>query len=190
MTDLTALARASLDEVGRVIAALPPEGPARFLEEVRRARTLALYGVGREGLAVRALAMRLYHLGLNAHVVGDMTVRPLGAGDLLICSAGPGGFSTVNGLLGVAREAGARTLVFTAQEGGGAARLADTVVLIPAQTMANDGAPGSDRRISALPMGSLYELSLWLLGDLLVEALRGALGESPASMRARHTNLE
>ena len=41
-----------------------------------------LYGQGRTGLVMQALAMRLYHLGLDAHVAGAMTTPPVGAGDL------------------------------------------------------------------------------------------------------------
>src|SRR3712207_7519677 len=66
----------------------------------------------------RSLAMRLFHLGRRAAMVGDMTTPPIGRGDLLVVSAGPGYFSTVAGLMGVAREAGARTLLVTAQPEG------------------------------------------------------------------------
>ncbi|MFN8450573.1 MAG: hypothetical protein U0521_18795 [Anaerolineae bacterium] len=41
-------------------------------------------------MMIKALAMRLMHLGFDTHVVGDVTTPPLGAGDLLIVSAGPG----------------------------------------------------------------------------------------------------
>jgi 6-phospho-3-hexuloisomerase len=54
------------------------------------------------------------HLGLDAHVVGDMTTPPIGAGDLLFVSAGPGAFSTVLALIEVARGASGRTVVVTA----------------------------------------------------------------------------
>ncbi|GHF45484.1 6-phospho-3-hexuloisomerase [Deinococcus metalli] len=188
-SDLNVLAHHALSEVGQVLAALDPSAPDRFVEEVTRAGRVAVYGVGREGLTMRALAMRLYHAGVHASVVGDMSAPPLGAGDLLIASAGPGGFSTVNALLGVARAAGARTLLFTAQPGGPAAALADTVVVVPARTMADDhdGAPPTP---GSLPMGSVYELSVWLLGDLLIEALVARTGRRPEELSARHTNLE
>lgn len=185
MRDFARLIQDSLAEVGRVVNAVTAEDRAGFVEEVCAAGEIALYGVGREGLVMRALAMRLVHLGRRAHVVGDMSAPPLGTGDLLIVSAGPGSFSTVNALLDVARGAGARTMVFTAQPQGAAARRADRTLFLPAQTMADDRAAAGP-----LPMGSLYELALWLLSDLLVEALRPALGESAERMRARHTNLE
>ncbi|TRL38186.1 SIS domain-containing protein [Rhizobium straminoryzae] len=159
---------------------------ATATEAIAAAGRIALYGVGREGLQIKGLAMRLFHLGLRAAVVGDMTTPPLGAGDLLIVSAGPGDFSTVSALIGVAREAGARVLVVTADPQGAAAGKADLVLHVPAQTMAND----QGARTSVLPMGSLYEGALYIAFELLVLAVRDRLQVSPAIMRANHTNLE
>jgi 6-phospho-3-hexuloisomerase len=157
-----------------------------MVAELARAARVVCYGVGREGLMMRAVAMRLYHMGLDAHVVGDMSCPPVGPGDLLIVSAGPGGFSTVNGLISVARGAGARVACVTAQPQGTAPRAADLVFHIPAQTMAND----QDGAISILPMGSLFEGAQYLAFELLILALRDHLGVAPEAMRARHTNLE
>ncbi|MFK7602331.1 SIS domain-containing protein [Deinococcus sp. SM5_A1] len=189
-TDLTLLARRALAEVQRVFDAVPTDVPSAFVEEVLAAGRVALYGVGREGLTMRGLAMRLYHAGIQASVVGDMSAPPVAAGDLLIVSAGPGGFSTVDALLGVARAAGARTLLFTAQPHGSAARLADRVLTVPARTMADDHAGATTTAPPTLPMGSLYELSLWLLGDLLIAQLAARQNLSPEQLCARHTNLE
>jgi 6-phospho-3-hexuloisomerase len=155
-------------------------------DEILKARRIACYGVGREGLMMKALCMRLMHLGLDAHVVGDMTTPPVGKGDLLIASAGPGSFSTVLALIGVAREAGARSLVVTARPEGVAPRSADVVIELPAQTMAND----LDGPISLLPMGSLYEAAQLLFFDLISILPREKTGQLPDQMRARHTNLE
>jgi 6-phospho-3-hexuloisomerase len=210
VTNVATFAAKALEELGEVFARLDPAPVADALDAMAGAGRLALYGVGREGLAMRGFAMRLFHMGLDAAVVGDMTTPPVGPCDLLLVSAGPGGFSTVLGLMGVARDAGARTLVFTAQPGGAAAAVADLVVPVPAQTMANDlgaddlGADdvggnhvGPDDRTgrpaaapSVLPMGSLYEGALFVLFEAMVVALRDRLGVAPEAMRARHTNLE
>ena len=157
-----------------------------FLAEIAAAKRIALHGLGREGLQMRGLAMRLFHLGIDAHVVSDMTVPPLSAGDLLIVSAGPGDFTTIEALMNIAKKAGAKTAVVTAQVAGGAARRADVVLHIPAQTMANDQAG----KLSVLPMGSLFEVAMMLVFELVVLKLRDRLGETPETMRARHTNLE
>jgi 6-phospho-3-hexuloisomerase len=188
MTDRTvaALAARALAEMGAVFDATADAALETLCDEVLAARRIACYGVGREGLMMRALCMRLMHLGLDAHVVGDMTTPPVGRGDVLIASAGPGAFSTVMALLDVARDAGARTVVLTAQPDGDAPRVADAVVVLPAQTMADDrgGTAG------ILPMGSLYEAVQLVFFDLASIRLRERTGQSADEMRARHTNLE
>ncbi len=181
-----AMARQALSEIGTVFDGVAADAAVRTCEEILKARRIACYGVGREGLMMKALCMRLMHLGLDAHVVGDMTTPPVGKGDLLIASAGPGFFSTVMALAGVAREAGARTMLITAQPEGPAPRSADVMIELPAQTMANDrGGP-----TSLLPMGSLYEAAQLVFFDLISILLREKTGQSPEQMRARHTNLE
>ena len=42
---------------------------AQFMEHIRTARRIFLMGVGREGIAARAFAMRLMHLGKEVHWV-------------------------------------------------------------------------------------------------------------------------
>jgi 6-phospho-3-hexuloisomerase len=39
-------------------------------------------------------------------------------------------------------------------------------------------------------MGSLFEVSMMLVFEILVLKLRDRIGETAESMRARHTNLE
>jgi 6-phospho-3-hexuloisomerase len=180
------LYQAALDDLGRVFARIDETTVDRAVAEIARARRIALYGVGREGLQIKGFCMRLFHLGREAAMVGDMTTPPVGAGDLLVASAGPGDFSTVAALLGVAKRAGARTLVVTAQPSGASAAVADVVLPIPAQTMADDSGPA----VSVLPMGSLFEGAQYILFEVMILKLRERLGVSPEAMRARHTNLE
>lgn len=184
--DLHALGRRALGEIGAVIDRIAVGDIERLCDEIRAAGRIACYGVGREGLMIKALCMRLMHLGLDAHVVGDMTTPPLGRGDLLLASAGPGWFSTVDALVGVAAGAGARTAVFTAQPGGALPGRADLVVHLPAQTMADD----QRAEAGLLPMGSLYEAVQLVIYDLVSLILRDQLGQTAEDMRGRHTNLE
>lgn len=188
MTDSIArIAEQACHELAEVARRLPADAAEPLLAAIAAARRIAVHGVGREGLMMKALAMRLFHLGLDAHVVGDMTVPPLGAGDLLIVSAGPGDLSTVNSLIGVARGAGARVACITAQPDGVAPTRADVVLHIPAQTMADDGAAVAT---SILPMGSVFEGAQFVVFEALVLTLRDRLGIAADAMRANHTNLE
>lgn len=183
---MTSLYHRALDDLARVFSRLDETAVDRAVEAIASAERIALYGVGREGLQIKGFAMRLFHLGRQAAMVGDMTTPPVGPGDLLIVSAGPGEFSTVLALMGVAKEAGAKTLVVTAQPDGEAAKRADFVLPVPAQTMADDTGPAT----SVLPMGSLYEGAQYILFEVMILKLRDRLGVTADAMRANHTNLE
>ena len=75
---LGALGSAALAELDRVLSALPDDAADPFIAAITGARRIALYGAGREGLAIKGFAMRLFHLGLDAHMVADMTTPPVG----------------------------------------------------------------------------------------------------------------
>lgn len=182
---MASLYQQALAELDRVFVDLDRDGVQGAVDEIAHARTIALYGVGREGLQIKGLAMRLFHLGLKVGVVGEMTAPAIGPGDLLVVSAGPGQFATVGALIAVAKAAGARVLVITAQSAGEAAAQADLTLVVPAQTMASD----RDAATSVLPMGSLYEGALFLLFEIIVLKLRHRMDVDPAAMRANHTNL-
>lgn len=177
--------RAAAAELTAVAARLDDATLEPTAQAIVKARRVMLYGCGREGLMMRALAMRLHHLGLTVCMQGDMNAFPLGPGDLFLCAAGPGALSTASALCGVAHVAGAHVLVVTAEPEGATSRLADELLVIPAQTMARD--VGSD---AVLPMGSLFEGAMFLAFEVMVLRLRELLVETPESMRARHTNME
>ncbi|MGB7790707.1 MAG: SIS domain-containing protein [Terrimicrobiaceae bacterium] len=187
MSEVVAYLRRINKELGGVLEAINTQELDSFLDAVTSAGRIALYGVGREGLVMRAFAMRLFHLGYNVSVVGDMTAPHLGAGDLLIVSAGPGYFSTVDGLRAVAQRDDAKVVCLTAQRDGRTPKACDAVLLIPAQTMADDqGAQAA----SILPMGSLYELAMFALFEIMVLELLARTGKTFGEARDRHTNLE
>ncbi len=186
MSSLSELSSGALAELAQVFKRLPDDAADGLIDAIAESGRIAIYGCGREGLQMKGLAMRLFHLGLDVHMVGDMTTPPVGPGDLLLVSAGPGAVATVETLMRVARDAGARTALVTAQPRGPAGALADVVTVIPAQTMAYDRGGG----VSVLPMGSLFETAQMLLFELVILKLRDRLGETAETMRARHTNLE
>ncbi|MBW4709128.1 SIS domain-containing protein [Roseobacter sp. YSTF-M11] len=183
---LSELGSRATAEVAAVLGQALPDQAEAMSAPILNARRIALYGVGREGLMIKALAMRLFHMGLDAHMVGDMTTPRIATGDLLIVSAGPGSFSTVAGLVEEARSAGAKVLCVTAEPGGAVPRSADYVVHLPAQTMAND----RDVSGSVLPMGSLFEAVMFMFFEILILHLRAVTGMSADDMRANHTNME
>ena len=195
------LYRRALDELAGVMGRLDDRAVDEAVGRIAKAKTVAVFGGGREGLQIRGFAMRLFHLGRNVAVVGDMTTPPIGRGDLFVVTVGPGEISTALALIGVAKVAGADIMVITAQPQGRAPKMADFVLEVPAQTMANDQAANDQAAndqaandqgsgLSVLPMGSLYEGALYLLFEIMILKLKERLGVSAEAMRANHTNLE
>jgi 6-phospho-3-hexuloisomerase len=183
---LAQLSKGALNDLGAVFAAMPENALDGLIEEIVKAKRIVVFGLGREGLQMRGFAMRLFHMGRDVAVWGDMTAPAVGPGDLFLVSAGPGDLDTTRALVNIASKAGARTALVTAQPGGGLAKLVDVVTVIPAQTMAND----RGAKLSVLPMGSLYETAQMIAFELAILKLRPRFGETSETMRARHTNLE
>jgi 6-phospho-3-hexuloisomerase len=183
---LSHLAKGALSDLSAVFAAMPEDGLDALIEEIVKARRIVVFGLGREGLQMRGFAMRLFHMGRNVAVWGDMTTPEVAEGDLFFVSAGPGDLATARTLAGIARKAGARTALVTAQPKGELARHVDVVTVIPAQTMADD----QGGKVSVLPMGSLFETAQMIAFELAILKLRPRFIETSETMRARHTNLE
>lgn len=178
-------ARQALEEVGGALAGVDPASVDAFASAILEAGRVTCYGLGREGLVLRAFAMRLAHLGLDAQVAGDVTALPVGPGDLAIIAAGPGDLPLAETMATLARRAGSKVAVLTAQPGGRVPQLADLVLTIPAQTMADDR-----ESASILPMGTAFEIAMLVLLDLVAIDLQGRSGQTLDDLRARHFNLE
>lgn len=177
--------RQILAEIDRVLSRVSEAEVTALCDAILSARRVVVYGLGREGLVMRSFAMRLMHLSFDTSVVFDMTTPPVGCGDLFLVSCGPGYLSTVEALIGVARGAGARVLMLTAQPEAPLPQGADLLVCLPAQTMVESEASSSPQA-----MGSAFEQALWILFDALVPRLQAATGQTADDLRRRHTNLE
>jgi 6-phospho-3-hexuloisomerase len=177
----------ALAELGAVFARLDDAKVDAVIERLAQARRIVVFGGGRERLQIMGFAMRMFHMGLQAAVEGDMTTPAVGKGDVLLVTCGPGYISTALALMGVAKEAGAEVILITAQPQGRIAPLADLILHLPAQTMADDQGPAKS---SVLPMGSLFEGALFVLFEVMVLKLKARLNISADAMRANHTNLE
>lgn len=184
---MSSLYATALSELAGVFERIDDAAVDRAVDMIAGAKTTVVFGGGRERLQIMGFAMRLYHLGLEVAVEGDMTTPPVGPGDLFVVTCGPGEISTALALMDVAKKAGATILFITAQPKGRGAAYADYVLTIPAQTMADDQ---GEKKSSVLPMGSLFEGALFVLFEVMILKLRDKLAIDPEAMRANHTNLE
>lgn len=187
-TDPAAALTAITAEVSAAAAALGDAG-AEQLESVASlladANRVFVHGAGRSGLALQMTAMRLMHLGLRVHVVGDATTPAITSGDVLLTASGSG---TTGGIVRAAQnavDAGARVAALTTAADSPLAALASAVVIVPA-------ADKLDRsgRASAQYSGGLFEQVVVVTGDALFHALWQRSGLDADELWPRHANLE
>ncbi len=181
---------AVLAEIGETVRAVDPAALQALEERIAGARRVYVAGAGRSGLVMRAFAMRLMHLGLTVHVVGDVTAPAFAPGDLLVVGSGSGETGSLCAVGRKARALGGMLAVITIVPTSTLGQLAEVVVRVDAPSpKAATGASPPPRR-SVQPMGALFEQSMFLLLDAVVMRLAAARGASPEEMFARHANLE
>lgn len=148
-------------------------------------RRVFVLGAGRSGLALRMTAMRLMHLGLDVHVVGDTTTPAIAAGDLLLTASGSGTTESIVRAAERASAIGARIAAITTAEASPLSELADVVVRVPAAQKLDRSADASQQYA-----GSLFEQAVVVIGDGLFHALWQREGTSADDLWPRHANLE
>lgn len=184
---VTELGREVLRELDRTLAAISTDEADRFLTALMEAPRIFVAGAGRSGLAVRAFAMRLMHMGRQVFVAGEVVTPGVGAGDLLIVGSGSGETASLRAMAERAKSVGAKVALVTIFADSLIGKIADVVVTIPAPT------PKSSSRgqpLSIQPMGSLFEQSMLIFFDLLILQLMEKASIDSAAMFERHANLE
>ncbi|GIK36458.1 MAG: (Fe-S)-cluster assembly protein [Chloroflexota bacterium] len=176
-----------LAELDQIMSRVDESQVDAFCEALLGAHRILAYALGRELLTLRSFAMRMMHIGLDVHMVGDVTAPPLGPDDVLLMICGPGYLYTTEALMKIAEKVGGKVVMVTAQPQASLPQQADVVLHIPAQTMADDqGGQGG----SGQAMGSAFEQASWILFDALVPRLQAARNQTLDDLRARHANLE
>lgn len=180
------LSKMCMDELTQVFDRMNDATVRPLLEEIKKAKRIFLFGAGREGLSTRPFAMRLAHLGMQAHWVWDDTTPACGQGDLWIVSCGSADVGHENYMTEQAKKAGATVALVTAADQGYLLGIADLVVKIPAAAYRATGDFVPTQQL----MGNLMEQALYVFYDILVMMLREELGIKPEEMVARHRNVE
>jgi len=184
MSDYKELAKVVLQEHQQVLMDVDEAEVERLLDAIAKAKCIQVFGMGRMKCAVRAFVMRLMHMGLDAHVVYDTTCPNLGEGDLLIANAA----CTTIGytVMQFAKKTGARVAVITANPNSKAAALCDFTVNLKGQVHG-----GRDYEIpSAQPMAALFEQTIFVFEDIIIQLLMKKLNITAEQMAKRHTNLD
>jgi 6-phospho-3-hexuloisomerase len=173
------------DEVAVAAGGVDPAQVAALASELRLAGRIFVTGAGRSGLVLKMAAMRLMHLGLTVHVVGETTAPAIRTGDLLLAASGSGTTASVVKAAETAAAHGARVAAYTTNSGSPLAAEAAAVVLIPA-------AQKTDHRsaVSRQYSGSLFEQSLFAVTEAVFHSLWDEDAAAPEDLWLRHATLE
>lgn len=177
-----------LSEVAACVRQVDGESLARAGDLITSAPRIFVDGAGRSGLCMRALAVRLMHLGKTVYVVGETVTPSIRSEDLLVLGSGSGQSPVLLQIAEMAQGQGATILLFTAEAISPLSEFADHNVIIPAPSL--KPALTERRRTSMQPMGTLFEQSLLILGDSLIVSLMDHIGVGVGKMRKLHANLE
>jgi len=176
-----------VDEISAVIARVNPDEVEELVRAIVRTRSLFLEGRGRSGQMMRAFAIRLTHLDIHCHMVGESTTPALQYGDLLLVGSGSGETPTALLTAHNAKTRGGSLAILTSRPESSLAKMADLIVRVPAPVRESSGAATVT---TIQPMGSLFEQSLLVLLDSIVLMLKERLQRDERMMMARHSNLE
>ncbi|MBQ8814990.1 MAG: SIS domain-containing protein [Lachnospiraceae bacterium] len=179
-----------LGQLGTVADGLSEETVKACAEKIDAHSRVFVYGAGRSGLMLRALAMRLMQMGKCAYVVGETVTPSVEEGDLLILASASGKTHSVCHYAEVAKNCGVDLMIITAkkeQVSSAAENVAGSPLTAIAPADVQFSVPDKDSGTgSGQVMGSLFEQSLLLFGDSLVQHL----AVDPQRMRKNHANLE
>ncbi|MCZ2404933.1 SIS domain-containing protein, partial [Paenarthrobacter sp. Z7-10] len=90
-----------LSEITTVVQRVEREDVRRLADVLAGAPRIFADGEGRSGLMANAFAMRLMHLGLPVHVIGESTTPSVQRGDVVVAISGSG---TTAGTVRVAQQ--------------------------------------------------------------------------------------
>lgn len=174
-----------LNELTDTLAQVSEAQASAAIHAILTAPRIFITGAGRSGLALKMAAMRLMHLGLTVHVVGEITTPAIAPRDLLIAASGSGTTAGVVLAAVTAADAGANVLAITTAPRSPLAAVASVVLLLPAATKQDTSATRSQQYA-----GALFEQSVLLLTDALFQSMWQQRGETAAQLWKRHANLE
>lgn len=173
------------DEISGVFRSVDPAQVAALVTELRLADRIFVTGAGRSGLVLKMAAMRLMHLGLTVHVVGEITAPAIRSGDLLLAASGSGTTAGVVKAAETAAAQGARIAAYTTNAGSPLAQAASAVVTIPAAQKTDHGSS-----LSRQYSGSLFEQVLFATTEAVFQSLWDEDAATPEELWQRHANLE
>ncbi len=184
-----------VDHVSYVRGQLSDQQINKLIVSLEQAKKVYIYGAGRSGLVAKAFAMRLMHLGITVHVVGEITTPAIEAEDIFITISGSGETTSVINSSKIAKNVGAQVISITSYPDSTLGKLSDEIVLVPGRVIDPGSKDFHIRQIKGehytlAPMGTLFEVSVLIILDALISELMTRLKKSESDLKKRHATIE
>ncbi len=188
--------KAILNNIERAQEYLDEDVVNEFEEIIMESKNIFVTGAGRSGLAAKAFAMRLTHLGLSAYVVGETISPAIHADDCILAISGSGETNTIVSAASIAKNRGSKVLAVTSYPDSSLGQLADGYILVKGRTQKEDDDENYMKRqihgnyTSLTPLGTAFELTTLVFLDAIVSELMEKMHQTESDLKSRHTVLE
>lgn len=173
-----------IEELDRASKNIAPEKIQEMIKKIKDHKRIFVYGTGRSGLMLKAFAMRLMQIGLNAYVVGETTTPSVHEGDLLIVASASGETGSVCMTVESAEKQGVDLIVICSAPESTLGKIQAPDIEIEAATKF------ATSKISVQPLGSLFEQMLLMVFDTVILEMSKEQEGSNDDMAKRHASLE
>ena len=176
----------TLDECRKILLAVNEQDTETLISMILSARRVFFVGVGRVMLSLKSVAKRLAHIGVECHIVGEITEPAIGKDDILIAASGSGESLFPKEIAKKAKQIGAKVVMIGSNRESTLAKIADFMVRVPTNTKMKC----DDEIPSKQIMTSLFEQFLLLYGDIVARMIVAKNNIEIESLWDRHANLE
>jgi len=183
------------EHIKKVASNLDTGSVTSLVNGIMGSQRIFLMGAGRSGLAAKAFAMRLMHMGFNVYVVGETTTPAVQEDDLVIAVSGSGETSSIASLGAIAKKIGSKLATVTSNKDSTLGKISDIVVIVPGRTKEDTNYEDyHERRMvgypQLAPLGTIFEISALVFLDAVISELMVRTGASEAELKKRHTVFE
>lgn len=183
------------DHIKKVASGLDKGSVMSLVKGIMGSQRIFLMGAGRSGLAAKAFAMRLMHMGFNVYVVGETTTPAVQPDDLVIAVSGSGETPSIASLGTIAKKIGSKLAVITSNMASTLGKISDIVVIVPGRTKEDISYEDyHERRMTGYPqlapLGTIFEITALVFLDAVISELMVRTGADEAELKKRHTVFE
>lgn len=167
-----------LDNIESAEKSLDENTIEEFENLIKDAKNVFVTGAGRSGLAAKAFAMRLMHLGVSAYVVGETISPAIYGEDCIVVISGSGETNTIVSAAKIAQKRGAKVLAVTSYPDSTLGKLADCSLIVKGRTNKEEDDENYMKRqihgnyTSLTPLGTAFELTTLVFLDGIVYELK------------------